>query len=179
MQQYGEAPICFLVRTNYKGIESKDWLGGVSLIRLKLTVLAIPLVFRLMLTLIPILNVFIHTTTHPTPEQTVFFDRTWNVVGFFLNPVLLFAVSYYATKRMELRYNDYSVIISLLLGSLIVSVALAIYWLFWLFIADPLPFSPPTNIAFAVSALLRAISEGLQMFFVSFTAMTMASILAS
>ena len=148
------------------------------MIRLKLRVLAIPLGFRLMLTLIPILNVFIHTTTHPTGEQTVFLDRTWNVVGFFLNPVLLFAVSYYATKRMELRYDDYSVIVSLLLGSLIVSVALAISDI-WLLIADPLPFSPPTNIAFAVSALLRRISQGLQMFFVSFTAMTMASILAS
>ncbi|MDH5688010.1 MAG: hypothetical protein OEZ48_09150 [Candidatus Bathyarchaeota archaeon] len=149
------------------------------MIKLNLRVLAVPLGFRFMLTLIPTLNFFVHTTTYLTPEQTIFLDRIWNVVGFFLNPVLLSAVSYYATKRMELRYDDYSVIISLLLGSLVVSVALAVYWLFWLLIADPLPFSPPTNIAFAVSALLRAISEGLQMFFVSFTAMTMASILAS
>ena len=149
------------------------------MIKLRLRVLAIPLGFRLMLTLIPVLNFFVHVTTYLTPEQTVFYGRIWNVVGFFLNPVLLFAVSYYATKRMKLRYDDYSVIISLLLGSLIVSVALAVYWLSWLLIVDPLPFSPPTNIAFAVSALLRAISEGLQMFFVSFTAMTMASILAS
>ena len=105
-------------------------------------------------------------------QETLFYSHIWNVVEFFLNPVLLFAVFYYATRRMELRYG-YSVTMSLLLGSLIVPAAFAVYGLSTYL---PLPYPSQTNIAFVVSSLLKAVSQGLQTFFVSFTAMIMASI---
>jgi len=146
--------------------------GGVGLIKLNLRILAIPLAF----TLISAVGLFMYglTTRHLTGEQIVFHHHVRNAVAYSLNPFLLFAVSYYATKRMELRYG-YSVTISLLLGSLIFPAAGSVYGLS-LLIVDPLPYSLEINIAYAVRSLLGGFSQGLQTFFVSFTAMIMASI---
>ena len=76
---------------------------------------------------------------------------------------------------MELRYG-YSVTISLLLGSLAVPGAVSVFLGLWTLIVDPVfPHSAESNIAYAVSSLLGGIPKGLQMFFVSFTAMIVAS----
>ncbi|MDH5439557.1 MAG: hypothetical protein OEY31_03025, partial [Candidatus Bathyarchaeota archaeon] len=152
-------------------IGSEGW-GGVSLIKLKWRILAIPLAF----TLISSLGLLIYspTTRHLTGEQIIFYHHVRDAVDFSLNPFLLFAVSYYATKRIELRY-DYTVTISLLLGSLIFPAAGSVFGLS-LLIVDPLPYSLEINIAYVVRSLLGGFSQGLQTFSVSFAAMIMASI---
>ena len=142
------------------------------MIKLNLRILAIPLAFTLISSLAFLMYGL--TTRHVTGEQKIFYSQVWNAVKFSLNPFLLFAVSYYARKRMELRY-DYSVTISLLLGSLIVPAAASVFTLSTL-IVDPLPYSPEFNIAYAVNSLLGGISQGLHTFFASFTAVTIASI---
>jgi hypothetical protein len=146
--------------------------GGVGLIRLNLRILAIPLAFIL----ISAGGVFMYayTTRHLRGEEAVLHSHLRNILAFSLNPFLLFAVSYYAAKRMELRYS-YSVTISFLLGSLIFPAAGSVYGL-WLLVVSPLPYSLGNHIAYVVRSLLGAFSQGLQTFFVSFTAMIMASI---
>jgi hypothetical protein len=146
--------------------------GGVGLVRLNLRILAIPLAFIL----ISGVGVFMYayTTRHLRGEAAVLHSHLRNIVAYTLNPFLLFAVSYYATKRMELRYS-YSVTISFLLGSLIFPAAGSVYGT-WLLIVSPLPYSLGTHIAYVVRSLLGAFSQGLQTFFVSFTAMIIASI---
>jgi len=142
------------------------------LIRLNLRILATPLAFTLISA--PVSFMYGLTTRHLRGEEAVFHSHLRNIVAFELNPFLLSAVSYYATKRMELRYG-YSVTISFLLGSLIFPAAGLFYGL-WLLVVSPFPYSLGTHIAYVVRSLLGAFSQGLQTFFVSFTAMIMASI---
>jgi len=144
------------------------------LIKLERRILAIPLAFSLILPVASFVYLFI--TRQVPVEQRLFYSHIWDIVEFFLNPVLLFVVSYYVTKRMELRYG-YSVTISLLLGSLAAPTGVSVFLGLWTLIADPVfPHSAQSNIAYSVSSLLGGISKGLQTFFVSFTAMTIASI---
>ena len=141
------------------------------MIKLKLGILAIPLAFTLISA--PISFIYGLSTRHLRGEPAVLHSHLRNIVAFELNPFLLFAVSYYATKRMELRYS-YSVTISFLLGSLILPAAGSVYGL-WLLVVSPFPYSLGTNIAYVVRSLLGAFSQGLQTFFVSFAAMIVAS----
>jgi len=73
------------------------------LIKLRLGILAIPLAFALISA--PVSFVYYLTTRHLTGEQAVLHSHLRNIVAFELNPFLLLVVSYYATKRMELRYS--------------------------------------------------------------------------
>jgi len=141
------------------------------LIKLKFWILAIPLAFTLISPAVSF--VYYLSTRHLTGEQAVLHSHLRNIVAFELNPFLLFVVSYYATKRMELRYS-YSVTIYFLLGSIVFPAVGSVLGI-WLLVVSPFPYSLGTHIAYVARSLLGAFSQGLQTFFVSFTAIIVAS----
>jgi hypothetical protein len=96
-----------------------------------------------------------------------------NISKFLINPVLLFLVSYFIGKRIVLKFGISSVIIPLFLGSLVGSMVLFYY----VSLPSVLDFSTDLIVIFA--QFLTVISYCLEIFFVSFTAMTIGIIRAS
>jgi len=97
------------------------------------------------------------------PEQYYFYSHVTNIAFFLLDPVLLFAVSYFVGKKFDLKCDLVSIIISLFLGSLIIYVPLEIYLG---------AFS--ISLSRSLEYLFSVISGSMEVFLVSFAGMAVA-----
>jgi hypothetical protein len=96
-------------------------------------------------------------------EQYYVYGFVTGTVFLLLHPVLLFTVSYFVEKKLDLEYDLASIIISLFLGSLIVYFPLETY-------LGAFSISPSQSLV----NLFSMISESMEVFLVSFAGMAVA-----
>lgn len=95
-------------------------------------------------------------------DQYNFYATLGYTLQFLLNPILLFVFSYFIGRRVKYKMDLQSVIMPLFLGSIIGCVVIFGYG------------QLSTSSILSISSIISPISTGLEMFFASFTAMTIA-----
>lgn len=142
------------------------------MIRFSLKVFAVPLVFSLVSYLVSFVFSFYVIRPLPPSSNEIFVYRSvLHALQFSLVPVLLFVVSYSVGKRTELGDDFFSVITSLLLGSLVVA---AVSWSILPFFLEEI--QPYPIAAYVTDSVVGSLSDGLELFFVSFAAMAIADL---
>lgn len=107
----------------------------------------------------------------PSSNELFVYRSILHALQFSLVPVLLFVVSYSVGKRTELGDEFFSVITSLLLGSLVVA---AVSWFILPFFLEEI--YPYPIAAYVTDSIVGSLSDGLELFFVSFAAMAIADL---
>ena len=134
---------------------------------LKIGLFAFTLMFTLISYFIPVHLVFIWILL-----QNIGHDYYWwGIVSmFFIRFVLLFLVSYFIGRRIVLKYGLSSAVVPLFLGSLVGSTVLFYY------VSLPSVLQYYTNPIVIFAQCLDVITNCLETFFISFTAMTIGVI---
>ena len=133
---------------------------GTIVARLNLKVLLVSLLFSIALALYWIAKI-----TNLPIARSIPNDIMYSLHSYVL-PVLLFVVAYFLGKKVELPVEYLSVIVSLLIGCLV----------YPLITIPLLSISIDPSINYFIFYFLPFVFEGLQIFFISFTAIALGSL---
>lgn len=146
----------------------------VDLVKSSLKVFSVTLAFSLILVLFGIYRQHIifslisGMTGIEGTKQLYFYSFVFTCIQYLISPVFLFVVAYFVGKRVELKAELSSIIIFLFLGSLVGPIVLLGYSLLYS-AAYQL-----STLAYYGQAFLGIAIQGLQLFFISFSAMAIA-----
>ena len=142
----------------------------VDLVKSSLKVFSVTLAFSLILVLFGIYrqHIMYSLIRGMTAKQLYLYSFVFTCIQCLISPVFLFVVAYFVGKTVELKAELSSIIVFLFLGSLVGPIVLLGYNLLY-----SAAYQLPT-LAYYGQVFLGVAIQGLQLFFISFSAMAMA-----